>query len=48
MTLMELLVYIGLLAIIMTGSVFASYSIFISVETSNSALQADMKNHQNP
>jgi hypothetical protein len=37
MTLMELLTYIGLLAIIMVGSVFSAYSILLSVEKSNQA-----------
>ncbi len=35
MTLMELLTYIGLLAIIMAGSVFSVYSVLFSVEKSN-------------
>jgi hypothetical protein len=32
---MEMIVYIGLLAIIMVGSVFSAYSVLISVETRN-------------
>jgi len=35
MTLIELLIYIGLLAIIMAGSVFSAYSILLSIETQN-------------
>lgn len=44
MTLMELLTYIGLLAIIMVGSVFSAYSILFSVEESNSASQVNTQN----
>lgn len=35
MTLMELLIYISLLAVIMAGSFFSAYSILISAETQN-------------
>ena len=44
MTLMELLVYIGLLAIIMAGSVFSAYSVLFSVEASNRAQQMNTQN----
>jgi len=49
MTLIELLIYIGVLAIIMVGSVFSAYSILLSVETQNHVQQVNYQtNYEKP
>jgi hypothetical protein len=40
MTLLEALIYIGLLALILSGSVFSAYSIMLSQEKAQAAWQS--------